>query len=135
MYKIKYFGIAEKGKVKFNLEYQEAYHTAIRKLEGQEIEVTVTRKSKANTRAEQKYFRGVIVKTIAAEIGEDERRAYEILQAQFFEYEDPSGRKYIRSTELGEWTTVDWEAKMEDIRRWALDFLNVRIPTPNEVEI
>jgi hypothetical protein len=134
MYKIKYFGIAKKGKVELYPEYKHAYHCALYKLEGQEIEVTVTRKSKANTRSEQKYFHAVIIREIAREIGETDARTFEILQAQFFTEKDTKGRAYVRSTALGEWTTVEWERKMDEIRAWALAFLNLNIPLPNEID-
>jgi hypothetical protein len=133
-YKVKYFGVAKKGKLELHQEYKQPYHAAIWKLDGQEIEVTVTRKARSNTKPQMRYYRGVVVKMIAAEIGEDEKRAHEIIQAQFFEYEDTLGRKYIRSTELGEWTTVEWESKMDEIRAWALQFLNLVIPLPNEID-
>jgi hypothetical protein len=134
VYKVKYFGIAESGKVQLDPEYLKAYSAAVWKLEGQEIEVTITRRGKANTRAEQRYFHAVIVRSIAEEIGESEERAFEILQAQFFTYEDTKGRKYVRSTALGEWTTVEWESKISEIRAWALDFLNLNIPLPNQCD-
>jgi hypothetical protein len=134
MYKVKYFGIAKGGKVHLEPQYFKAYNAAIFRLEGQEVEITIARKSKANTRAEQRYFRAVVVRMIAQEIGESEQKAFEIIQAQFFTEKDTHGRSYVRSTALGEWTTVEWEAKMEDIRRWALDFLNLKIPLPNQIE-
>jgi hypothetical protein len=134
MYKIKYRGISKGGKITLDPGHLEAYNAAVRRLEGQKIEVTICKRQKANTRSEQKYFYAVIVKMIADEIGESETRAFEIIQAQFFEYEDANGRKYIRSTALGEWTTVEWESRMQDIRQWAQDYLNLTIPTPNETD-
>jgi hypothetical protein len=143
-YKVKYLGIPTlEGLVRLRPEHKEAYLAAVRRFaesnktrkSEDEVEITIAWKTKANTRPEQKYFRGVIVKDIAQEIGESEEMAFEIIQAKFFEYEDALGRKYIRSTALGEWTTTEWEEKMSEIRQWALDFLNLRILLPNEVDL
>lgn len=136
MYKPKYKGIAgDDGKVLLDQGHKEAYAATIRKLKGKRIEITVCAEERPNTRPQQRYFRAVIVPCLAECYGEkDLQAAYEDIKAQFFIYERPDGKKYVRSTELGEWTTIEWENKMDEIRHWALEFHNCKIPLPNEAD-
>lgn len=101
---------------------------------GKDVELIVRKARRPNTRQEQNYYRGVIVKMIAEEIGETPQRMHEILQAEFFTYIDDCGYKYVRSTAVGEWSTQEWEEKMAEVRMWAYDFLGLNIPLPNEVD-
>lgn len=102
---------------------------------GNDVELIIRKARRPNTRPEQNYYRGVVVQMIADEIGETPQRAHEILQAEFFTYIDDCGFRFVRSTAIGEWTTAEWEEKMQEIRMWASDFLGVSIPLPNEVDL
>ena len=134
MYKIKYMGIAKKGKVILDENYKIPYLAYILRNEGKRIEITVSVESKTNSKPQQRYYRGVVVKMLADHIGESYERMHELLQPAFFMYQDSKERNYIRSTEIGEWTTVEWEERMDAIRKWAFDFHNLIIPLPNEIE-
>lgn len=112
-------------------EYEELFHSYADK----DIELIIRKARRPNTRPEQNYYRGVIIKMIADEIGETPQRTHEILQAEFFTYQDECGFKYVRSTAIGEWSTAEWEDKMQEIRMWASDFLGLCIPLPNEVDL
>ena len=62
---------------------------------------------------------------------------YEMLDALrplfFYEVHDKDPNiKRLKSTT--EYTTVEWEEKMEQIRVWALQEHEIKIPEPNEVE-
>jgi len=139
-YNIVFRATKEQGRVKLkNPRLYDMYLSTFK--EGVELDVIVKRHHKKNSRQEQNYYRGVVVSEIAAELGETEERTHQILQPQFFLYHDEKGRPYIRSTELGGWETVEWEEKMEEIRRWAEEFFStpenpagLRIPLPNEVD-
>jgi len=89
---------------------------------------------KANTRAQQKYYRKVICEFGGAELSGyrgDEMHA--IIQANHFIYQNDRGEDYVRTTALGEWTTVEWETKMDEIRQWFAE-KGVVIPLPNETQ-
>ena len=101
--------------------------------EGTDLEVIVRKKTKKNSRQEQRYYRGVIIPFIANEIGHSNDMTHSILQPMFFKAIDEKGFEYIRSTSLNNWTTVEWEAKVEEIRKWSYEFLGIVIPLPNEI--
>lgn len=133
-------GRIEKGKVV--LENTDMYrHYLMAFLEGEEVTVAVTRKRRGNSRRQQNYYRGVVVYYLARQIGESLERMHQILQAKFFTYLTDDGYPYVRSTEVGEWETWEWEEKMTEIRMWAQDFFSspenpygLIIPLPNEVD-
>lgn len=133
-YKIKLWFTPKKGKKVYEPGYQDHVSLWLLQHEGQRCYETLSVETKPNSRPQQKYFWGVIVESIAAETGDTPQHVYETLQPVFFKYTDSKGREYIRSTELGEWTTIEWEEKMNEIRSWAQDFLNLRIPLPNEAD-
>lgn len=124
----------QNGKLHLDDDYKGAYLKYALDHEGKRGEMTIAIESKTNSKPQQRYYRGVIVKMLAEEIGESVDRMHQILAAKFFVYVDNNGRSYVRSTEIGEWTTIEWEEKMREIRSWAWDFLNLNIPEPNQIE-
>jgi hypothetical protein len=88
---------------------------------------------RANTRRQQKYYRKVMCEFGGAELGYHGDEMHAILQAMFFTYENERGLKYVRSTALGEWDTMEWEDKMSEIRQWFAE-QNIYIPLPNETQ-
>jgi len=120
---------------KLNLIDREKFIIHISTLEGKSIEVIVRRKYSKKTDKENKYFRGVVVPIIAKHCGYTDDKMFGILQVKFFLYEDEKGEKYIRSTRLEEWKTIEWEEKMSKIRQWASEFLHLFVPKPNESEL
>jgi hypothetical protein len=113
--------------------FETIWQAQLLRYKGREVEITIGPRSKANSRAQQKYYRGLVIPMIAKEIGEDEDVTHEILAYKFFSEKTDSGYIRIRSTKLGEWTAFEWEEKMTQIRQWAVEFLNISIPLPNEI--
>ena len=108
-------------------------------LEGKPVEIIVRRRYAKKSNKQNKYYRAVVVKLIGHEMGYRDTstelgKVHGILLDKFFRETDDKGNTYIRSTKLDEWKTVEWEAKMGEIRQWASEFLNTYIPLPNEVE-
>jgi len=104
-------------------------------LEGKDCEFIARKKTKEKSNKQNKYFRAVVVDLIAKHCGYTNEKAFGVLQLKFFKYTDENGLEYIKSTKLTEWNTVDWEAKMSEIRQWASEFLNLYIPKPREVNM
>jgi len=103
-------------------------------LQDEECEFIARKKKKKKSNKQNRYYRGVVVPYVAKAMGETDDRAHGYLQLEFFVYEDDQGRKYIRSTRLEDWETIEWEEKMSEIRQWASEFLNMFLPKPNEVD-
>ena len=84
-----------------------------------------------NTRSIQqnKYYHGVVCKLISDHTGYTSEEVHQILAEQFLSYEK-DGRKFVQSTT--KLKTTEFEAYMEECRRWASMELQVYIPLPNE---
>lgn len=127
-------GVVRKGKVFLRNTLQYAMYLGCFK-DGTDIEVIVRKARKVNSRAQQNYYRGVLIPNVASHLGYSNDMMHRIFQRKFFTYINDEGLEFIRSTALNMWTTDEWEEKMTEIRAWALDFLEVDIPKPNEVEL
>jgi len=111
-------------------------------LNGKECELILRRKTKKKSNKQAAYYWAVVVPIIARAMGHrenSEKEKEEVhghLQLIHFVYTDGQGRKYIRSSKLDKWTTVEWEEKMCEIRQWAAEFFepSCYIPLPNEVD-
>jgi hypothetical protein len=123
--------------MKFNPGYKELWDIHMRRFVGRQVEITVGPKTNPNSRKQQKYYFAVVVKLIAFEIGESMERTEEILDDMFWSEEvDVRGQvaKVRVSKKTGSMTTVDFEERVQRVRSWAHDFLNLIIPLPGEVE-
>lgn len=124
----------KQGKCQF--ENADMFRRWCASLENKTVEVIVRKPLYQKSNKQNRYYRGVVVKLIAEECGYTTDRAHgELLELFFKVVPDDGGRAYIRSTALDNWDTVDWEEKMQEIRQWASEFLNLFIPLPNEVEM
>jgi hypothetical protein len=101
---------------------------------GKKVEVVVRTVKKPSSSRQQRYYRGVVIPLIAEHTGYTVEETHGVLQSAGL-WNDflPDGKEYIRSTSEGNWTTVQWEERMENIRRWAME-LNIYIPLPNECD-
>jgi hypothetical protein len=136
--KFKFLGIVDlKGNLVWNPGYKELWDMHNRRFIGKELEVVSGPKTRPNSRKQQKYYFAVVVKLIAYEIGEGVDRTEEILDDMFWSEEvDVRGQTArIRiSKKTGSMSTVEFEERVQRVRDWAHDFLNVNIPLPGEVE-
>lgn len=110
-------------------------------LSGKECELTLRQKRKKKSNKQNRYYRAVVVKLIAQAMGyRDTSTELEIVHGillnKFFRETDDKGNTYIRSTKLDNWSTIEWEGKMGEIRQWAAEFFepSCYVPLPNEVE-
>lgn len=133
--KFKFLGIVNpKGKLIFNPGYEQLWNMHMARFIGRELEITAGPKTRPNSRKQQKYFYKVIVGELAKHLGYSLDEMERELDEKFFRYEDARGTMYTRSKAIGEWTTVEFEDKMQEIREWAYTELNVQIPLPGEIE-
>lgn len=131
-----FYGTVEKGKLK--IDNQTEFLAYLCSLKGN-VQVSVGRRRKPRSIQENNYYFGVVVKTIGDEIGEAPQRTHELLKSLFLKEityktirNKPERFERIKSTT--ELSTVEMEVYLEEIRRWAAEFLNVSIPEPNQVE-
>ncbi|MFH1012105.1 MAG: hypothetical protein V1784_12845 [bacterium] len=106
-------------------------------LKGKEVDVIVREKRTQRSNQQNKYYWGVIIKMICEELGHEEYEkdvVHYALRLMFLgEEENKHGLKIPRSTRsLSTKEFID--IYTEPIKRWAVEFLCLRIPDPNEVE-
>jgi len=102
------------------------------------VECIIRKQRKEKSNQQNRYYRGVVVPIIGDALGYapyENDQVHAILQAKFFVYLDDNGMPFVRSTRLEEWTTSEWEEKMEEIKTWAAIELGAYIPDPNAVDI
>ncbi len=88
---------------------------------------------KKETRSQQqnRYYWGVVLKTIGLELGYEPEEAHQIFAAMFLSYEKDN-RTFTRSTTTLK--TNETEDYLEKVRRFAAMELSINVPLPNEIE-
>jgi hypothetical protein len=127
------------GKVangKFDPDDKSIFRKAFYCHEGKRVELTVKRHRDHRTLNQNAYYWKIVVGMIGEAIGEDDPEAvHEMLKVEHNYYMAKVGKREIRvpmsTTELN---TVDFEAYLERVRRWASEWLSLYIPMPNEAE-
>ena len=134
---IKYRGTISNGA--FVPEDPDSYANYLRSFPDKAAVESIVRKERREKSNQQnRYYRGVVVPCIGDALG---YQAYEydqvhaIIQAKFLIYLDDNGLPFVRSTRLQDWTTAEWEEKLEEIKRWAAEEVGIVIPDPNAVDI
>ncbi len=133
------YGTVEGGKL--IADEPELLKAAFRCHEGKRVQVEVKRFRKNRTDPQNKYYWGVIVKMVMAEMGydeEDKQTIHELLKWEC-NYEmrivgKGADRKEVRAPmSTANISTVAFEEYEERCRRWASRELSMYIPLPNEV--
>jgi len=88
-------------------------------------------KRKKRSNQQNRFYWGVIVKMISDETGNSVDETHGYLGLKFRIMRDKK-LPYVRSTT--DLSTVEFEEHNEEIRRWAVEFLNLNIPLPNEID-
>jgi hypothetical protein len=99
-------------------------------------EMTVKKARSQRSKQQNAYYWGVIVKTIADEMGEDDRKYVHRLLAGMFlsEYVTYKGKQFIVTRSTTDLNTKEMEDYHEQCRRFAAIDLNCYIPLPNEID-
>jgi len=96
---------------------------------GKNLECIIRVKRKQCTNEQRKYYFKIIVKILSDYTGYEKTEMHVILKEMFLGYDEND--ILISSESLN---TLEKEEYHEEIRRWALNEENVRIPKPNEVD-
>jgi len=106
--------------------------------EGQKVKFTLSRLTKKTIRSVEQnaYYWGVVIKILAEELGYigtgEKEDLHEELKAMFLVKKGKIGTYVEQTSKLD---TETYERYLKAIRGWALQFQNIYIPKPNEVEI
>ena len=127
-----FYGTVRDGKL--SLYQKNKFNQEVSKNEGKEIALTLRPAELIRTTAENRYYRGVIVKMVSEDMGIIPDEAHDYLKSLFLKVGvEVSGKRYeiIRSTTA--LTISEFEDYCSCCREWASVELNVVIPLPNEV--
>lgn len=83
----------------------------------------------------RRYYWAVVATMIAEETGHSKEAVHEALKLKFLGYQDEKGLPIVPSvfSDQSNLTVQEKKAFIEECRRWAWDFLNLAIPTPEMV--
>jgi hypothetical protein len=126
-----FFGTVVDGKL--ILSRSSEFKQYLANLKG-EVQLTITRRKKIRSSAENAYYWGVIVPMVAEEMGLIPDEAHDYLKSLFLKigYES-KGKRYELARSTAILSTEEFEAYAEKCRQWASAELNVYIPLPNEI--
>ena len=100
-------------------------------LEDKHVDLSVKLPSKDRSNNQNRYYWGIVVDIIGKELGYTADETHEALKMKFLL--DRRGKiPTVRSTTV--LSTKEFEDYLEDIKRWAAEFLNVVLPDPNPQE-
>jgi len=126
-------GKVESGKVIFDDKGK--FNAWVRRLEGQNIQVSIGKPKSLRTAAENNYYWGVIVKILSEEMGLIPDETHELLKSLFLkkgiEYK---GKRWEIVGSTAKLTIKQFEEYCELCRNWAM-VQNITLPLPNEIII
>lgn len=127
-----FYAKALDGKLQF--ERQAEFKHYLKSLKG-DVQVTISKRKKIRSIAENSYYWGVVIKIVSDEMGLLPDETHEFLKSLFLKMGmEVKGKRYevTRSTTL--LSTIEFEDYLAKCRAWTSMELNTYIPEPNEVE-
>lgn len=125
-------GKVAQGKIKFDLPYK--YLVRLSQLEGKRVEVVLRQEKSKRSLNQNSAYWGIAIEILCeceAFGGYTKEEIHDALRKEFLSKVDPNtGLTKIRSTT--DLNTVEFNEYYEKIQRWAAEFLDIYIPSPNE---
>jgi hypothetical protein len=107
-----------------------SFYSYLQKYEGKEIEVIIRKKRSVRTQSSNRYYWGVVVKSISDYTGYDAEDTHNALKTKFLGNEDEHGLLYAPSTASME--QAEFAGYIDRIIAWAAGF-GVYIPDATDV--
>lgn len=95
--------------------------------------LTIHRERKQKSNQQNKYYWSVVIPILSDHLGYEKEEMHSALSYHFLRVKK-KGLVFVRSTQLNDWKTAEWEAYMDKIKRWAADTFGVEILDPNQVD-
>ncbi len=111
---------------------KDRYHKALKAFEGKPLELVLRHIRTPRSDQQNKYYWGVVVEILSNELGYSKDDLHYALREKFLNIFAKDTLRIPKSTT--DLSTVEFEVYMTDVRRWAVEFLNISIPTPGEAE-
>lgn len=126
-----FFGVVEKGKLKFNNPAELTRFLSREVIQG-DVQISIEKKRKRRSTAENNYYWGVVVELLAEHFGYTPEEMHEALKIEFLKVHTEGKPDTVKGTK--KLTTVEMEDYLSKIRIWASRDYRVFIPEPNECE-
>lgn len=128
--------LAEVKENKVVLKDKNMFLSEAMKLNGKLVELDLKEVKSKRSLAQNAYFYGVIVETLARELGYTSKEMHNILKAEFLKKEVNFKGDWLEYTVgTSDLNTKEFEKLMVEIREWASIELSIWIPEPNESEL
>ena len=124
----------KKGKFIYDEPSKSVLAFKIKKLEGKEVWVSLSQKTKNRSNNQNAYYWGVVIQILVDWSGEDnvkdENNQIHSYLSSLFLTDNLGKIPRIKSTTS--LTTVEFEQYLEKVRQWAFSNFNVHIPLPEK---
>ena len=125
------YGKVERGKLV--LDYPEQLVVRLASLEGKRVEVIVRKETKTRTNQQNRYLFGVVYAIISDCTGYDPEQVHDAMKVKFASKHLDNGLVITERT--SKMTTERMTQYIDDIKRWASEFLGCYIPDAGEVAL
>lgn len=115
------------------LERTAQFQAHVRRLAGKEVEVLVRPRRTTRSTPQNNYYWGVVVETLADELGYTKDEMHEALAWKFLKLEAGDARLPTRRS-TSSLTTHEFEDYVSAVKVFAATDLGIHVPDPNEVE-
>jgi hypothetical protein len=115
------------------LETTQRYLVYLSGLEGKRVEVCVRKQRSQRSLKQNAAYWGIAIEILSNHLGYDENECHHAMKIKFASrVDEKTGLTIIQST--AKMDTQQFIKYYEAIQRWAIEFLNVYIPDPNECD-
>ncbi len=121
----------------FSAKDKEKFRAAFDCHRGYEVEFSPKRHKKNRSLNQNRFYWGAVIPLIGDAMGESDPEAIHGMLKNELNYymATVAGRDIRVPMSTADLNTADFEAYLERIRRWALEFFTLDIPLPNEVAV
>jgi hypothetical protein len=134
---MKHYGYVHEGKL--NLQAPELFKQAIRELEGKDVSLTIDKSTKRSNKQNSYYWSGVIpiiqygLQQVGVKMSAEQ--THDLLKYKFLVEDVCTDDGEVLFQTLGSTTklnTIKFNEYIESIREWAMEYLGIEVPDPNE---
>lgn len=128
--------LSKGGKIQMTDYQKRAINEEVKRLDGQNVRVLVTKDTRTRTTKQNRYYWGVVVKMIADQTGYTPEEVHEAMKTEYL------GRRFVefgrKEVQLSK-STKDIDTKemsdyTERVRQFAAEFLQMVIPDPRQAQ-
>jgi hypothetical protein len=125
------YGKVEKGKL--ILDYPEKLAVHLSSLEGKRVEMIVRKETTIRSNQQNRYLWGIVYAIISDNTGYDTEQVHDAMKVKFASKRLDNGLVITERT--SKMDTTRMTQYIDDIKRWAAEFLGVYIPDAGEVAL